>query len=241
MSVRDCPAIPSTPNTDVLRQVYAIAKSRGADDRMLLATFETAWVETRVNNLDCGDQDSVGVFQQRPSQGWGSVEQIMDIVYSTNKFLDGLIPAAQQSPGLTAGQLAQYVQRSDFPFRYDEAESVARVCILIFFRVVCGADVPSSRALSLRPKAPIPPLPRRPHLPRHLLLPLLPQIHPISQRPTAQICQLGLPPAHTSEETRSPTVSVYNLHHVISCSPSCRWTQMAIQLVDFQCTLVSAP
>jgi len=37
----------------------------------------------QVNNLDCGDQDSVGVFQQRPSKGWGTVAQIMNVRYST--------------------------------------------------------------------------------------------------------------------------------------------------------------
>lgn len=127
MKPRDCPVIPSSPNPDVLKQVYDIAMSRGLDDKLLLATFETAWVESRVNNLDCGDQDSVGVFQQRPSQGWGNVEQIEDVIYSTNLFLDHLIPTAQNSPDLTAGQLAQSVQRSEFPFRYDEAEANARV------------------------------------------------------------------------------------------------------------------
>jgi hypothetical protein len=53
----------------------------------MLATFGTAYVESKFNNLDCGDQDSVGVFQQRPSQNWGTVTQLEDVNYATNKFL----------------------------------------------------------------------------------------------------------------------------------------------------------
>jgi hypothetical protein len=86
----------------------------------MLATFETAFVETLFNNLPCGDQDSLGVFQQRPSQGWGTPAQLQDVVYATNAFLgifrftlysmpitiltvDVAIVNDAMSPGLTAG------------------------------------------------------------------------------------------------------------------------------------------
>ncbi|KAF8608273.1 hypothetical protein BDV93DRAFT_586534 [Ceratobasidium sp. AG-I] len=123
---RDCASIPSTANAAVRDQVYRIAIGRSVTAKVLLSTFETAWIESHVNNLNCGDQDSVGVFQQRPSQGWGTVAQIMDVNYSTGKYLDQAIVNDRNNPGYTAGQLAQSVQRSEFPDRYDQAQSIAQ-------------------------------------------------------------------------------------------------------------------
>ncbi|KAG8689554.1 hypothetical protein FRC09_012381 [Ceratobasidium sp. 395] len=123
---RDCASIPSTANAAVRDQVYRITQSRAVTAKVLLSTFETAWIESHVNNLNCGDQDSVGVFQQRPSQGWGTVAQIMDVNYSTGKYLDQAIVNDRNNPGYTAGQLAQSVQRSEFPDRYDQAQSIAQ-------------------------------------------------------------------------------------------------------------------
>ncbi|QRV76176.1 carbohydrate-binding domain protein [Ceratobasidium sp. AG-Ba] len=117
IKARDCPSIPSSADPSIRDQVYRITQSRGVTAKVLLATFETAWIESHVNNLPCGDQDSIGVFQQRPSQGWGSYDQIMNVDYSTNKFLDQAIPNDANNPGYTAGQLAQSVQRSEFPDR----------------------------------------------------------------------------------------------------------------------------
>ncbi|KAF8609662.1 hypothetical protein BDV93DRAFT_602299 [Ceratobasidium sp. AG-I] len=93
---------------------------------LLLIQQFTAWIESHVNNLNCGDQDSIGVFQQRPSQGWGTYDQIMNVDYSTGKYLDQAIVNDQNNPGYTAGQLAQSVQRSEYPDRYDGAQSTAQ-------------------------------------------------------------------------------------------------------------------
>ena len=51
----------------------------------------TAYQETGIRNLDYGDRDSVGLFQQRPSQGWGTAEQLMDPHYATGRFYDALV------------------------------------------------------------------------------------------------------------------------------------------------------
>ncbi|QRV83445.1 carbohydrate-binding domain protein [Ceratobasidium sp. AG-Ba] len=126
VTARDCAVIPSTANAAVRDQVYRITQSRAVTAKVLLSTFETAWIESHVNNLNCGDQDSIGVFQQRPSQGWGSYDQIMNVDYSTNKYLDQAIVNDRNNPGYTAGQLAQSVQRSEFPDRYDQAQSTAQ-------------------------------------------------------------------------------------------------------------------
>ena len=54
----------------------------------------TAYQESSLRNRPNGDRDSVGLFQQRPSQGWGTAEQIMDPVYAAGKFYDALVEVA---------------------------------------------------------------------------------------------------------------------------------------------------
>jgi hypothetical protein len=81
-----------------------------------LAAFEAAIVESGVHNLPYGDRDSLGVYQQRPSAGWGSPAQILDPVYAATQFITRAIRA---NGSQSAGQLAQDVQISAFPDRYD--------------------------------------------------------------------------------------------------------------------------
>ncbi|KDQ07076.1 hypothetical protein BOTBODRAFT_39125 [Botryobasidium botryosum FD-172 SS1] len=121
--------VPAHASPAVNKQVYNIAKSRGLDARELLATFETAWVESHMNNLPCGDRDSVGVFQQRPSAGWGTKAQCQDVNHATNTFINHLIPIARRYPKASAGTLAQKVQGSAYPARYDQAQGIARQLI----------------------------------------------------------------------------------------------------------------
>jgi uncharacterized protein YjeT (DUF2065 family) len=85
----------------------------------MLAGFEAGWVESHMNNLDCGDRDSLGVFQQRPSVGWGTPSQIMDVAYAARRFFEYAVEVDR--PELTPGLLADAVQRSCCPERYDEA------------------------------------------------------------------------------------------------------------------------
>ena len=69
--------------------ITAIAMQRGLPARAASIALATAYQESEILNIEHGDRDSVGLFQQRPSQGWGTVEQILDPVYSTNAFYDG--------------------------------------------------------------------------------------------------------------------------------------------------------
>ncbi|CAM3109126.1 peptidoglycan-binding domain-containing protein [Stackebrandtia soli] len=120
------------PNHDpaIIRQLYSIGQSRGVTSKVMLAMFEAGWVESHMQNLNCGDRDSLGVFQQRPSQGWCTPASLcLDVAHATNKFLDQAIPNDRNNPGYTAGRLAQSVQRSAYPERYDQAESKARALI----------------------------------------------------------------------------------------------------------------
>ncbi|WP_070016522.1 hypothetical protein [Streptomyces nanshensis] len=122
-------AVPGDYDPAIINTVHDVATQRGVNDKVMLAAFEAGWVESHMNNLNCGDRDSLGVFQQRPSAGWGTPEQILDPVYATNAFLDQAIPNDANDPSMTAGQLAQSVQRSAFPDRYDESEGKAREMI----------------------------------------------------------------------------------------------------------------
>src|SRR5699024_11468055 len=80
----------------------------------------------RLPSLDYGGRDAVGLFQQRPSQGWGSAEQIQDPVSSTNAFYDVL----ETGPGYEGADLngvAQQVQRSGHPEAYRDHETEGRL------------------------------------------------------------------------------------------------------------------
>lgn len=107
----------------VARLAEATARAMGASDKQLLALIEAGIVESGLRNLNYGDRDSLGFLQQRPSQGWGSRNQIMDVAYATRSFIRRAKTADKS--GQTAGQLAQAVQRSAFPDRYDQAEADA--------------------------------------------------------------------------------------------------------------------
>lgn len=104
--------------------ITAVVKGRGLSHYAAVVAVATALQESTLRNIDYGDRDSLGLFQQRPSQGWGSREQILDAVYSTGKFLDGLVRVAGwESLALT--DAAQLVQRSGFPLAYAKWQTQA--------------------------------------------------------------------------------------------------------------------
>ncbi|ORT61675.1 hypothetical protein [Streptomyces sp. CB03238] len=121
--------VPADHDPEVIRIVYRVGGELGVNDKVMLAGFEAGWVESHMNNLSCGHLDSVGVFQQRPSQGWGTREQCMDVTYAANAFFVRAVETDRAHPEWTAGQVAQGVQRSAFPERYDQAEAKARALI----------------------------------------------------------------------------------------------------------------
>jgi hypothetical protein len=85
----------------------------------------TAFQESKLVNIDYGDRDSVGLFQQRPSQGWGTAEQILDPVYATNAFYDAL-EKIEGYEDMAITEAAQQVQRSAYPSAYADHEEDAR-------------------------------------------------------------------------------------------------------------------
>ncbi|CAM5494162.1 putative protein OS=Streptomyces paromomycinus OX=92743 GN=GKJPGBOP_00778 PE=4 SV=1 [Streptomyces rimosus subsp. rimosus] len=121
--------VPPDRDLEVTKAVYLVGRDLGVSGKVMLAGFEAGWVESHMNNLPCGDRDSLGVFQQRPSQGWGTPQQIMQVPYAATQFFTRAVRVQQQNPQLTAGQTAQRVQRSAFPDRYDQAEAKAQALL----------------------------------------------------------------------------------------------------------------
>ena len=71
--------------------IAAVAERRALPARAISSAIATAFQESKLENLDSGDLDSRGLFQQRPSQGWGTAAQITDPYYATNAFYDALV------------------------------------------------------------------------------------------------------------------------------------------------------
>ncbi|MGO0576708.1 hypothetical protein [Ornithinimicrobium panacihumi] len=106
--------------------IAGVAVARGLPARAATIALATAIQESKLRNLRYGHADSQGLFQQRPSQGWGSVEQVTDPVYASNAFYDAL----ERVPGWQEGvvtEVAQEVQRSAFPTAYADHEWEGRV------------------------------------------------------------------------------------------------------------------
>ncbi|MFF7152999.1 NlpC/P60 family protein [Streptomyces jietaisiensis] len=84
----------------------------------------TAMQESRLRNLNYGDRDSLGLFQQRPSQGWGTAEQIRDPTYASEQFYKHLLKVNGWQQ-MTVTQAAQAVQQSGLPDAYAQWEHLA--------------------------------------------------------------------------------------------------------------------
>jgi hypothetical protein len=104
----------------------AISVQRGLPARAATIAIATAYQESKLVNVDYGDRDSLGLFQQRPSQGWGTPQQVTDPTYATNAFYDALAQVdGFESMEVTVA--AQEVQRSGYPEAYADHEADARV------------------------------------------------------------------------------------------------------------------
>ena len=127
--------------------ITALAVRRGLPPRAASIALATAMQESKLRNIGHGDQagpDSRGLFQQRPSQGWGTEAQVMDPVYATNAFYDALV----KIPGyesLEITEAAQRVQRSAYPLAYAQHEDMGR-----FFASGLSGQTPESVQCTLR-------------------------------------------------------------------------------------------
>jgi N-acetylmuramoyl-L-alanine amidase len=135
VAVTAAPAELDAEQTENARTIIRIGRELGVPDRGIAIALATAMVESWMRNLDWGDRDSLGLFQQRPSAGWGSAEQVRDIERATRVFYGGPAdPNGAETRGLLDipdweslpfTDAAQAVQISAYPDRYGEWEQSA--------------------------------------------------------------------------------------------------------------------
>lgn len=131
VSGRDGEVSLSTDQAANAATIAAVALRKGLGERAVTIALATAYQESDLENLDHGDRDSLGLFQQRPSQGWGDEAQVRDPVYAAGRFYDALVevPSFRE---LAVTEAAQRVQRSAFPEAYADHEDDAAVLAAAF-------------------------------------------------------------------------------------------------------------
>lgn len=105
--------------------IVAASYEAGLPEQAAVIALATAWQESGLRNLDYGDRDSLGLFQQRPSQGWGTEEEILDPWYSSAAFYEALVKIDGWETG-DVTEVAQAVQISAYPEAYRKHEENAR-------------------------------------------------------------------------------------------------------------------
>jgi hypothetical protein len=106
--------------------IAGVSVRRGLPPRAASIALATAYQETGIRNLNYGDRDSVGLFQQRPSQGWGTRQQLMDPNYAAGRFYDALVKIENWEAD-DINDVAQKIQRSGYPEAYNDHEADARI------------------------------------------------------------------------------------------------------------------
>lgn len=113
--------------------IVAVGQQRGVPARGLVVALMTAMQESGLRNLDYGDRDSLGLFQQRPSMGWGTPDEVRDPAHAAAAFFGGpgspvgnrgLLDVAGWE-AMPLAKTAQAVQRSAFPVAYAKWETAA--------------------------------------------------------------------------------------------------------------------
>lgn len=135
--------------------IAVVGARRKLPERAIVIAYATAIQESKMRNLDYGDRDSVGVFQQRPSQGWGKPAQLMDPVYATNKFFAALVKVKNYRK-LPVEEAAQAVQRSAGGYAYAAHEEDAKILAAAFTGRVPKAvqcTYPADKSQTPQPKA----------------------------------------------------------------------------------------
>jgi hypothetical protein len=134
-------------------------RHRGIGDRGRIIAVATAYQESSLRNRENGDRDSVGLFQQRPSQGWGTKEEILDPIYASGKFYDALLQV-DDWPDLPLTEAAQEVQQSAFPDAYAKWEPQSTTLVRALSGAApleLGCRAGGHRPTAVAPDRPAPP------------------------------------------------------------------------------------
>jgi hypothetical protein len=120
-----------TQQASIAATIAGVAAGERLPAHAVTIAYATAMQESKLHNLAYGDRDSIGVFQQRPSEGWGTASQLKDPVYATAAFFRALakVPGWQQMP---VDQAAQAVQHSADGSAYSQYDLMARTMAIAF-------------------------------------------------------------------------------------------------------------
>ena len=130
-----------------VKTIVGVAKSAWSTPALqrqaALVALMTAWQESTMRNIDYGDRDSLGLFQQRPSMGWGTAEQIRTPAYAAGRFYKALAatPGWESDP---PGKAAQRVQRSAFPDHYDKWQGRSEALLVLHFDAAPAVAIPAA-------------------------------------------------------------------------------------------------
>lgn len=144
-----------TEQAAIAATIAGVAHSRRLPAAAVTIAYATAMQESKMHNLPHGDRDSVGVFQQRPSQGWGRPRQLIDPVYATGKFFAALVrvPGYLRIPLYQAAQAVQHsADGSAYTNYQQQAASMSRAFTGERPRAVwCWFPASGSRSLAVGP------------------------------------------------------------------------------------------
>jgi hypothetical protein len=120
-----------TQQASIAATIAGVAADEGMPAHAVTIAYATAMQESKMHNLAYGDRDSIGVFQQRPSEGWGTASELQDPAYATAKFFSALteVHGWQELP---VDQAAQAVQHSADGSAYSQYDLMARAMAIAF-------------------------------------------------------------------------------------------------------------
>ena len=141
----DVPGLDATQTANA-EIIISVAAQMGLPAQAAVIAVATAMQESGLRNLDYGDQDSLGLFQQRPSQGWGTPAEILDPEYAARAFYTRLvtIPDWQTLPLTVA---AQDVQHSGYPGAYAQWQNLAEQAVADLTGRTCNQTGDDTRGL----------------------------------------------------------------------------------------------
>ncbi|MEV8609511.1 C40 family peptidase [Amycolatopsis sp. NPDC051373] len=108
--------------------IVAVGKQMGVPEQGWVVAIAASMQESQLRNVFYGDRDSLGLFQQRPSMGWGTPQQVTTPTYAATKFFEHLT-ATPNWQKMSINDAAQTVQGSGFPNAYAQHESKARAIV----------------------------------------------------------------------------------------------------------------
>ena len=138
-----------TQQASIASTIAGVAHQQSMPRAAVAIAYATAMQESKLHDLDYGDMDSVGVFQQRPSQGWGPARKLENPVYATTKFF-GALKAIHGYETMPVYRAAQAVQHSADGSAYIQYERMAEEMASAFtgqrgHAVYCWSDPASPR------------------------------------------------------------------------------------------------